>query len=329
MPAKGWMMTTRPPYPGRLSGHYLNHTRLAAAERRAGRVISMSFASLQRIGKGATIDVWFPKEQRAAISASNIQRIAPLQWAAVRQVELLQEAPNIAVEDMDVTRLYRSLFYLEKMSARGYRLVIAVAGHYVDCDKTDELVLFDTTLQDRLQQIVNMLWLDEISRALSTKMTDLMTQQQWNFQQLLPHVGMTLGAMDLFDRPKAYAAGGAPLKLKAQLAKLFIDNMAQLATARAIDHDVTVGLKLPELQGNHHWVYVPDGEATIHAFNSMLTDVFSKFDHINLRGLDGDGFSATRETKASTQHLGGYRHRLKPESEAHFRSLADYSLGSR
>lgn len=317
------------------SGHFINLTRLAESERKEGRVIVAGFSSLQRVTKGACIETWFPRQKKEEVLAGRIEPLPQLQWAAVRQIELLQEAPNISVWDMDVERIQRSMFYMQKMNSKGYRLVVAIAGTYADSKKTDELAVFDKVLQERLQQIVNMLWLEEVSAMMREKMTDMIVQRNWDFREILPHVGMTLGAMDLFDRGQAVAGVGgkvkpapSPGKLKAQLARLFLEAIAKPAREGAVDHDVVVGLKLPQLAGNHHWVYIPPGGMEVHGFQRALTDAFSKFDHVSMSGLQGDGIGPGRsEVKATIGHLGGYRHRLTAGADAHYRDMAKFAFG--
>src|ERR1700761_7142354 len=81
----------------------------------AGRRITAGFSFLQRIGKSASIDVWFPQmlkeelERLAGESAPIGREHFPAEWAAVRQFELLQEAGNYKIYDMDATYLTRSM----------------------------------------------------------------------------------------------------------------------------------------------------------------------------------------------------------------------------
>src|SRR5580658_3125553 len=69
----------------------------------AGRRITAGFTYLQRIGKSASIDVWFPdaiKEsigQILAVGENPSPADFPAEWAAVRQFELLQEAGNLSI----------------------------------------------------------------------------------------------------------------------------------------------------------------------------------------------------------------------------------------
>src|SRR4051812_32367191 len=79
----------------------------------AGRKITAGFSWLQRIGRAASMDVWFPemlREELEAIVAGGGKtgpENFPAEWAAVRQFELLQEAGNYKIYDMDAAYLTR------------------------------------------------------------------------------------------------------------------------------------------------------------------------------------------------------------------------------
>src|SRR5262249_34720644 len=79
----------------------------------AGRKVTAGFSFLQRIGKSASIDVWFPHQLKEELDQwiASGRRLGPdnfpAEWAAVREFELLQEAGNYKIYDMDVTHLTR------------------------------------------------------------------------------------------------------------------------------------------------------------------------------------------------------------------------------
>src|ERR1700722_19054561 len=61
----------------------------------AGRRITMGFSWMQRLGKGATIDLWFPNVLKNKLNSLVEGGLTlgdehfPAEWAAVRQFELL------------------------------------------------------------------------------------------------------------------------------------------------------------------------------------------------------------------------------------------------
>src|SRR5580658_7880864 len=93
----------------------------------AGRRITAGFSYLQRIGKSASLDVWFPEVLRRELDALVAQGAKlgpenfPAEWAAVRQFELLQEAGNYKIYDMEASYITRTLSDLARnMRAGGY-----------------------------------------------------------------------------------------------------------------------------------------------------------------------------------------------------------------
>jgi hypothetical protein len=171
----------------------------------AGRKITAGFSFLQRIGKSASIDVWFLEtlkrelDQRVRDGTQLGPKDFPAQWAAVRQFELLQESGNYKIYDMDATYLTRSLQDLTRnMRAGGYRVTVATVGSYVEENDEDELYILDRRLQDRISGLIHMLYLEEQSGQMNEKNDRLLAKKTWSYQTALPHVGVTLGARDLF-----------------------------------------------------------------------------------------------------------------------------------
>ncbi len=72
------------------------------------------------------------------------------------------------------------------------------------------------------------------------------------------------------------------------------------------------------------WIYVTASDETMSCFNTLLKDLFSPFDGINMAALDGRADTPS-EVKASTQHLRGHGDRLTPEADQFYRNLAQYA----
>jgi hypothetical protein len=171
----------------------------------AGRKITAGFSFLQRIGKSASIDVWFPDQLQKELN----QLIAeggklgpdnfPAEWAAVRQFELLQDAGNYKIYDMHAEYITRSLYELTRsMRGGGYRVTVATIGSYVSEKDKDDLEILDKNLQKRISRLIHMLYLEEQSETINKATDETLAAGTWDFQSALPHVGATLGARDLF-----------------------------------------------------------------------------------------------------------------------------------
>lgn len=171
----------------------------------AGRKITAGFSYLQRIGKSASIDVWFPKVLQDELNKwiASGQKLGaenfPAEWAAVRQFELLQEAGNYKIYDLKATHLTRTLEDLTRnMRGGGYRVTVATIGGYVDEDNKDELEILDKRLQKRIASLIHMLYMEEQSESINQKSDAILKAGQWDYQTALPHIGVTLGARNLF-----------------------------------------------------------------------------------------------------------------------------------
>ena len=178
----------------------------------AGRRITAGFSWMQRIGKSAAVDVWFPDcikrgvEEIIASGKTPGPDSFPAEWAAVRQFELLQEAGNYKIYDLDATHLMRSLRDITRnMKGGGYRVTVATIGSYAENGLSDELEILDRRLQQRISSLINMLYLEEQSGHMNAAMAATLHDEKWDYQTALPHVGVTLGARDLF-RPQPAVA---------------------------------------------------------------------------------------------------------------------------
>ncbi|MEQ1653828.1 MAG: hypothetical protein ABL897_15200, partial [Hyphomicrobium sp.] len=92
----------------------------------ADRVITCGFSQLQRIGGGAQINMWLPKTRNTPSITPNV----PLQWAAIRQVEILFEGSHLELFDMDMDEFKRSLRFFNACRAGGQRLAVVIGGIY-------------------------------------------------------------------------------------------------------------------------------------------------------------------------------------------------------
>lgn len=277
----------------------------------AGRKITAGFTYLQRIGKAASIDVWFPDTLKRLLEARTAsgQEIGaaqfPAQWAAVRQFELLQESGNHKIYDLDPSNLKRAALDLSRsMRAGGYRVTVATLGTYRESDTGDELEILDTKLQARIAQMIHMLYLESESDAANAQADARLAAEKWDFRAALPHVGMVLGARDLFAQDRnngkgRKGKGGSSDARRFGLARQFFDVLNLLPQSHIV-HDTVIGLQLPELNGVHQWNYIASPDETLAAFNRVLGDLFDN----------------------SVFHLRGYGDRLTENHESFYRSAS-------
>ena len=180
-----------------------------ASPEAAGRRIVCGFSYLQRIRKGATTNIWFPSTLHQAVAErleagdTSVLDEFHVEWAAIRQFELLQEADNFYIYDLEVTNFKRAYEDIMKMRAGGYRVTVITLGNYVEPTDYDELQILDRRLQDEITRIIHMLFLEEQSAETSAKHADALKTRQWNYAEALPHVAMTLGASGLFNKSAA------------------------------------------------------------------------------------------------------------------------------
>ena len=267
----------------------------------AGRKITAGFTYLQRIGKNANYDVWFPPALKAAWAAQGAALKAgdfPAQWAAVREFNLFQESGNHKIYDLDPMNLNRAMLDLSRgMRAGGYRLTVATVGGYEACAGTDELEILDQRLHERIAQLIHMLYLEAASDEANAANDARLASRVWGYKADLPYVGKTLGEGVVFGTTPAR-------RPRLAQARQFFEILDALPCAHIL-HDTAVGLQLPELNGENQWNYIASPEETLAAFNRVLGDLFDKFNGISLGRLHGRA-DATDEVKASTFHLRGH-----------------------
>ena len=303
--------------------------RLFTSPAAKGRRITAGFSYIQRIGKSAALDVWYPAALRQRLDALLAQGLTPgpaefpAEWAALRQFELLQEGGNVKIYDLDATHLTRSLLHLARdMRAGGYRVTVASIGSYSDDTEADDLHILDRRLQDRLSRLLHMLYLEDESARRNVALHRALALDGWDYRTALPHIGATLGARDLFSPTGKQPASAKDRKHR--LARQFFSALSLLPSQHIV-HDTAIGLQLPEAINENEWIYVSPGDETLAAFNRLLGDVFTPFDRLSLGALQGRA-DAGSEPRASTQHLRGTGDRLTPGADAFYRGLAHYAL---
>ena len=215
-----------------------------------GRTITAGFSYLQRIGKHATTNIWLEE---------TIKRFTPkdTEWAAIRQFELLQESDNLAIDELDITNMNKSHDVLMSMRAGGYRMTLIMLGTY-EKDHWDELALADQRIQQEIAQLINFLYLDELSEHETKRATELLKHQTWNYETALPHIVKALGERQLFQ----------PHKMN-QKEKLFFEILQRLHKNHIVN-ETAVGLVLPDAKKVKNWTYIPDEENRFTAFHSTI-----------------------------------------------------------
>jgi len=307
----------------------------------AGRKITAGFTYLQRITKAASIDVWFPDALKNNLDARIKAGLPigheqfPAQWAAVRQFELLQESGNHKIYDLQTDMLERAMLDLSRsMRAGGIRVTVATLGCYAETSTGDELEILDHDLQERIAQMIQMLYLDTLSEEENNSNDARLKANLWDYKQELPHIGMVLGARDLFEpreeqkekargRKDGKGGGSGFLSRRAhkhKLARRFFEILNHLPQNHIV-HDTAIGLQLPELVGENHWNYIASSDETLAAFNHVLSSIFDKFNGISLSHLN-ECADATAEIKSSTLHLRSYGHPLRDSDFQFYRRAA-------
>ncbi len=314
-----------------------------ASPEAAGRRIVCGFSYIQRIGKGAATEVWFPSSLQEKVAARVLAGDASVldefhvEWAAVRQFELLQEADNYYIYDLKVEHFTRAFDDIMKMRAKGYRITVITMGNYVEPSHYDELRILDAKLQDEITQLIHMLYLEEQSLAETKRHASKLCANTWDFANALPHVAMTLGAANLFTRDfglseeqeededeegstkKKGESGDTrnakkALKARQQRLSQHFFKILEMLPQRNIAHDIAVGLTLPESINRKSWVYCAPGEFQYNAFQTALANVFRAADHISLGALH-ERADASTEIMPVMHHMRGYGDRSPAHDE--------------
>ncbi len=227
-----------------------------------GRQIIAGFSYLQRIRKGASTRVWFPDP---FLDRS-------IEWAAVREFELLQEADNLMIDDLDIMDMNRTARALSSMRGGGYRVAMISLGCYTENSACDDLKILDEKLQEEITRMIQFLYLGEASQKASAAQKECLDQENWSCADALPHITMTLGAHALYKRGKETTEE-----------KVFFDILERLP-ARHIVHNMAIGLALPDKTKEKNWVYVADGEKRAGAFFSALDKTIGTMINHHMRG---------------------------------------------
>lgn len=264
----------------------------------SGRQIICGFSYLQRIGKGATTNLWFSKDTSKEWLEKNKLDSFKIEWAAVRQFELLQEAGNLSIEDLEFMDFKRAFHNLMKMRAGGYRITMIALGKYNGEREKDDLQILDTRIQEEITQIIQMLYLEEQSSMLSRDMAKNIEKGSWNYVDALPHVAIAVGASALFAKKRK----------QENLSRDFF-RILNLLPQKHIKHDIAVGLALPDFTNERHWIYLAKGEHQFSVYTRMFSDVFRAFDFVSLGELH-ERANAGSEIIAAMRHMRGYGDRL-------------------
>ena len=300
----------------------------------AGRSIVCGFSWLQRIGKGACTDLWFSPSlyEEAAICAPRGKKPVfdafKAEWAAVRQFELLQEAGNLAIEDLEFMDFKRAFHNLMKMRAGGYRVTVITLGRYDKSAGKDDLRILDARLQDEITRIIHMLYLEEQSALLTGERTALLDEGKWRYAETLPHVAMTLGSRALLSRESKnsnnrHETDELTKKLDQRRLTEEFFRILELLPQQHIAHSVAVGLALPEATKERNWIYLAKSEHQFSTYMRLFSDVFRAFDCVSLSRLH-ERAETSGEFAATMRHMRGYGDRLSHAAENRNRAAAAF-----
>ncbi len=228
----------------------------------APRRIVAGFSYLQRIGKGAQTRVWFPP---------SLQEDA-IEWAAVRQFELFQEADNLVIDALEVSEIKRSFQAWAKMRSGGYRVTILTLGAYAPRAAEDDLYILDLKMQEEITRLIHFLYLSEQSGAASSFQEAALEKNDWQMESALPHVAEALAVRSLFKPEKQRLAE-----------KTFFEILKRLPQDRIL-HEIAFGLSLPDASKEKNWVYVAGEEHRAASFFGSLGEVMGERIHAHMRG---------------------------------------------
>jgi len=227
-----------------------------------GRRIVAGFSYIQRIAKNAQTHVWYAPD----LIENTVS------WAAVRQFEILQEADNLAIDELDVANMPASYRHLMKMRAGGYRLTMITLGHYAPRAAQDDLDVLDRKIQEEITRLIHFLYLAETSEAMNNDLQKKLTSKGWNLEEALPHI--------------------AHIKRREEV---FFDILAHLDQSHIL-HETAIGLQLPEATKEKNWPYCAAMENRFLAFQQAITNIFQNLD----------------KTRAPMTHMRGYGDHMRP-----------------
>jgi len=227
-----------------------------------GRQIVAGFSYLQRIRKGATTRAWFPDPF--------LDRT--IEWAAVREFDLLQEADNLMIDDLDIMDMNRTARALNSMRGGGYRVTMISLGYYTKDNTCDDLKILDKKLQEEITRMIHFLYLGEPSQKASAQKASTLKEGLWSCADALPHIAMTLGAQRLYKPEETTREEQVFFKILERI------------PAQHIIHDVAIGLALPDKTKEKNWVYIADAEKRANAFFSALGQTMGTMINHHMRG---------------------------------------------
>ncbi|MDX9690104.1 MAG: hypothetical protein EOM37_01740 [Proteobacteria bacterium] len=225
----------------------------------SGHVIEIGYSYLQRIGKNPQSKIWVPDNKPPSFPLA-------VEWAAVRQFEILQEADNLAIDDLDVMDLKRTFSALRRMHAGGYSLTVITLGRYTDQREKDDLALLDLKLQKEIAQLIHFLYLRELSEKATRSLVETVRHFGWNLPQALPHIAKAILAKRMF-KPEC----------ETQTEKLFFSLLDKIPQGH-VTHETSVGLVLPEATKEENQPYIVAGENSFLTFHQTLASLFRPLD---------------------------------------------------
>ena len=191
-----------------------------------GRTITCGFAYLQRIKFGGQIHMWQSGKN------PNPAAFDHLDWASIRQVEILQESSDQTIESLEVEEGMRSMKEMATMRAGGVRIVLISAGITHPPKDINDQRTFDTLLRGRLRGMDRVMWLDEMSHNA----TEEIKLEKSALTERLPHLFTTLDAARMFNKQNALPCNDATRLLNA---------VGRICGSENLEHDVMIGLKSP------------------------------------------------------------------------------------
>lgn len=232
---------------------------LMTTDNSAGRTITHGMSYLQRISRGGQMLLWQPPGLQ-----TRPLRFDQLDWAAVRQVEILQESSAQAIESMEIEEGLRSIREHAMMRGGGLRMVVITAGTTNHPRADNDQQTFDRTLRERLRSMDRMHWLDDFSRQAAL----LVNQAGQNLPERLPHIYTTLNAANVFNRTHTLPCTDATRFLTA------IDSLPQ---RQGFEHDIMIGLKEPRADAHARREFNRLPERLYMGFVNALISSFSHF----------------------------------------------------
>ena len=251
----------------------------------SGRQITCSFSYLQRLGRGATVDVWFPSKTHESIAKRIAEQDATVfeelgvEWAAIREFSLIQESDY--EEDFDAEKLKKAVKDLTKWRGQdGYRITVIMLGKYIEPLQYDELRIHDERLQQEITGLIHMLYKEKESEQYSEKCREALKDEKWNCSQVLPHVVMNLGSMGMTGRGPTHS------KKCAAIVKNILNIVERLPKSHIV-HDVAVGITIPDHDSKHRREKLLESWEKFTSFQRLISTVLHPLDHISVGMLQG------------------------------------------